>query len=367
MKSELIKKLAKLIVEHSTGVKKGDRVQIAGPVHTADLIEELYSLCLSKGSFPEARVHLPSLVEILIKEGNEEQVKFLPETRIRDTEEANVIIFILSETNTSELASADPSKLKLYLEKQRKLQSIKYEKESRGELKWCSALWPTDCYAQLAGMSLKEFFKFFSRGCCLDLDDPVKGWEEIHQLNNLLEDRLKRTDRIRIVSDGTDISLSIKGRMLHNCYGQVNLPDGEVATAPIEDSTEGHVYFSYPFISEGKEISEIRLAFKEGKVVQAEAATNESFLKKMIKIDEGAGRFGEIGFGTNFRIPRFMNNILFDEKIGGTIHLALGNSYAAEGGKNKSTIHWDLILDLRKGGTLYADGSILLENGEFHL
>ena len=367
MKAEIVTKLAKLIVEHSTKVEKGERVVITGPPHTTGLLEEIYRFSLARGAFPEVKVFLPTLTEILLKEGEDEQIRHLPETRIREAEETDVHIGIISETNLNDLANVDPAKLTLLLDKSRRLKRIKYEKESRGEMRWCAALWPTEAYAQLAEMSLSEFFDFFTNACYLDRPDPIEGLEEIHRFNDLLEERLRKTDEIRVLSEDTDLKLRIKGRSFHNCYGQVNMPDGEVATAPIEDATEGRVHFSYPFISEGKEINDISLTFEEGKVIEARARTNEDFLRKMIAVDEGAGRFGEIGFGTNYRIPRFTKNILFDEKIGGTIHLALGNSYDVEGGKNKSTIHWDLILDLRKGGRVYTDGTLLIENEEYHL
>jgi aminopeptidase len=215
------------------------------------------------------------------------------------------------------------------------------------------------------GMSLTDLWEIFIHSCFLDRDDPIEGWESIHQFNDRVENVLKNTDKIRIIAEKTDLTMSIKGRLFDNCYGQVNIPDGEVATAPIEDSVNGHILFTYPFFNDGKEIDRINLIFENGKAVKATADTNEKYLNKMLDVDEGARYLGEIGFGTNFNIPKFMGNLFFDEKLGGTLHLALGNAYPAEGGKNVSTIHWDIVLDLRNGAEVYTDGNLFIKDGEY--
>ena len=200
-----------------------------------------------------------------------------------------------------------------------------------------------------------------------DAKDPVAEWRKSLNFQKKVLARLKGADRVRIVAPDTDLVMSVKGRTFINSYGSHNMPDGEIFTGPVETSAEGRIRYTYPVCYRGKEVTDVRLEFEGGKVVKATAAKNEAFLRQMIAMDPGATRLGELGIGVNFGITRFMKNILFDEKIGGSIHLALGRSYEETGGRNKSALHWDMICDLRQGGRVEVDGKVLQENGKFRL
>ena len=216
-------------------------------------------------------------------------------------------------------------------------------------------------------MSLEEFEDFAFAAMRLDKRDPVAEWKKAKVFQEKVLRRLRGADEIHIVADGTDLRLSIKGRKFIPCFGSHNMPDGEVFTGPIETSAEGRIRFTYPVCHHGNEVEDVRLEFEKGKVVKASAAKNEAFLKQMIRMDAGASKLGELGIGTNFGITRFIKNILLDEKIGGSVHLALGRSYEETGGCNKSALHWDMICDLREGGCLEVDGKVLQADGRFRL
>ena len=360
-----LEKLATVIIDHSTKVQEGETVLIDGPVNASEILEELYRQVIERGAYPVLDVNLPGTREYLLNHGTDNQLSYIPVGTEDRISTAQVTISILSETNIYALSNIPPDKYARYLQSRRFLKNIRYERAAEGELRWCLAMYPTDAYAQQMCMSLSELWSIFGKSCFLDMDDPIEGWESIHELNNRVEAVLSNTDIVRIVAENTDLTMSIKDRLFDNCYGQVNIPDGEVATAPIEDSVNGHVLFTYPFFNDGKQIDRINLFFENGKAVQATAATNEKYLNEMLDVDEGARYLGELGFGTNYNIPRFMGNLFFDEKLGGTLHLALGNAYPAEGGTNVSTIHWDIVLDLRNNAQVYTDGKLFIENGEF--
>jgi aminopeptidase len=213
-------------------------------------------------------------------------------------------------------------------------------------------------------MSLREFEDFVYNGCLVHEPDPIKAWKKISREQQRVVDRLNKARRIHVVGPDTDLKLEVTGRKWENCDGHENFPDGEIFTGPIEDSVNGHIRYSYPACAYGREAEDVRLWFKDGKVVKATAAKNEEFLLKMLKTDKGARYVGEFAFGTNYGIQRFTKNTLFDEKIGGTIHLALGKGYPESGSKNNSAIHWDMVCDLRKGGEVRVDGTLFLKDGK---
>ena len=231
--------------------------------------------------------------------------------------------------------------------------------------KWTLTLFPTEAYAQDAEMSLRDFEDFVYGATFSDEDDPVKAWQDLKKRQDGLISKLEGAKEVQIIGPGTDLWMSIAGRTFINSAGTHNMPSGEVFTGPVEDSAEGVIAYDYPVVNQGREIDGIRLVFEKGKVVEATATKNQDFLLKMLDMDPGARRLGELGIGTNFKIQRFIKTILFDEKIGGTIHLALGASYAETGGKNSSGLHWDMIKDLRKGGELRIDGKAIQKDGKF--
>jgi aminopeptidase len=258
------------------------------------------------------------------------------------------------------MSRISPDKQVLTVRAARKLSNIIIQKDN-----WVGTLFPTPAYAQDADLSVADFEEFAARAMFLDQDDPLAAWRAQRRRQEKLVRRLQKTAEVRIVGPKTDLRLSIKDRTAVNDDGRHNMPGGEVFTAPVEDSAEGCISYSYPVVTRGREISGIRLEFSRGKVVKASADKNEPFLKKMLGQDPGASRLGELGIGMNSAVDRFVKNILFDEKIGGTVHLALGNSYPVCGGRNKSALHWDMIMDLRNGGELYFDGTLVQKDGRF--
>jgi aminopeptidase len=231
--------------------------------------------------------------------------------------------------------------------------------------RWCLTLYPTQAYAQDAEMSLREFESFVYATTFADQPDPIRQWKKLSAMQQRLIGRLRGADEIRIVGAGSDLKFSVKGRTFINADGRNNMPDGEIFTGPVESSAEGFISYDFPVCVGGREVDGVRLAFRKGKVVEASAAKNEKYLLTMLDCDAGARRLGELGIGTNRMISKFIKNILFDEKIGGTIHLALGNGYPETGSKNISALHWDMIKDLRRGGAVYVDGEVFQKDGRF--
>ena len=239
------------------------------------------------------------------------------------------------------------------------------QRSAAGELRWTSTLFPTSAYAQDADMSLSDYEDFVYGACLPDREDPVGYWRRFSAWQQGIVDWLKGREQVHIVAPGTDLRLSVAGRSFINCDGRKNMPDGEIFTGPVEDSVEGHVYFSYPAIYQGREVMGVRLWFEKGRVVRASAEKNEAFLLATLDIDEGARRVGEFAIGTNQGVTRFTRQILFDEKINGSFHMALGAGYPETGSENESAIHWDMICDMRDGGEIWVDDDLLYRDGAF--
>jgi aminopeptidase len=254
----------------------------------------------------------------------------------------------------------DPQKQQALSKRDKALQEVVLGKD-----RWALTLFPTSALAQESEMSLVDYEEFVFEAMGLNEDNPVRYWRAKAEEQRRLIERLEQADEVHIVSTATDLTLSVKGRTFLNGDGSHNMPCGEVFTGPVEDSANGEVFFGIPVAVAGREVSGVRLKFEEGRVVDSSAEKGEEYLNAMLDADEGARYLGELGIGTNYGIPRATKNILFDEKLGGTVHLAVGRSYEKTGGKNASSVHWDLISDLREGGELYADGQLLQKDGEF--
>ncbi|HEY7092728.1 MAG TPA: aminopeptidase, partial [Ktedonobacterales bacterium] len=279
-------------------------------------------------------------------------------------------LFIESDTNTRQLSGIDPSREALGRQGMRETRAITSKRSVAGELRWCLTLFPTEAYAQDAGMSLHDFTEFVYEACFLNSKDPAERWRKVGRQQQFYVDWLRGKERVHIVGPDTDLRLSITGRTFRNSDGQRNFPSGEFFTSPIEDSAEGTIRYTVPSSVNGHFVSDIRLRFEHGRVVEANAEQGGEFLREMLAMDEGASRLGEFAFGNNSGIQRPTRNILFDEKIGGTVHLALGASYAECGGKNESALHWDMVCDLREaagGGEVYVDDTLFLKNGKLML
>jgi aminopeptidase len=360
-----VARLAEVAVGYSTGVQPGDLVLIDSSSLAAPLVHETVRAVLAAGGNPHARFQLDGALEALLEEGTEEQLRWLSPARAHEIEQANVRIVFESEVNTRSLTGADPARQALVHKARKPLTDRLFERVSAGELRWLVTLYPTPAAAQDAGMSLADYEDFVYRAGFLDEDDPVGLWTAFGERLGRTAEWLSSKRELRIVAEDTDLTLGVDGRTWIPSAGRENFPDGEVFTGPVETSAEGTIRFSYPAQFYGRVVEGVELRFAGGEVVAARAAKGQAFLDEMLALDEGARRVGEFAFGMNEAITGFTLNTLFDEKIGGTVHLALGRSYPVTGGTNVSALHWDMVCDLRDGGQVYADGELVYEDGRF--
>lgn len=356
---------ARTLVTYSTGVKPGDVVAIEGDIAARDLLGALYRETLRAGGFPVVVPRFPDLAADLLTFGSDEQLAWISPIDQWSRGTADVFIRVMGEQNTKTLSGIDPERQIARKRGMGPLMKTMLEREASKELRWTLTLFPTDAYAQDAGMSTASFAEFVFNACKLDSPDPAAAWREQSLRQQRLIDWLADKEEIRIQGPETDLRLAVGGRTWINCDGTKNFPDGEIFTGPVEDATEGFIRFSYPVVTDGREITDVRLRFTAGKVTDACAAQGEAYLLEMLDADEGARRLGEFAFGTNFDITRFSKNILFDEKIGGSVHMALGAGYLESGSVNQSAIHWDLICDLRQGGLVEVDGQPFMRDGTY--
>jgi aminopeptidase len=359
-----VTRMADVLINYSLEIRPGDKLIIYGTPAGAPLVREAYRAALQAGAHPVVRIALPGLDEIMYAEASDEQLRFMPRLTAEEVEYFDARLTIRAAENTRSLSGVDPRRIALHQATLGPLGKRVMERSAAGEMRWCGTLFPTEAHAQDADMSLADYEDFVFRSCLLDLDDPAAGWREVRQTQQQVADYLMARDTIRIVAPDTDITYRVGGRTWINSDGKRNFPSGEVFTGPHENSAEGYVRFTYPAIYNGREVEDVRLRFQAGKVVEATAGRGEEFLNAMLETDAGARYLGEVAFGLNYGIQRFSRNILFDEKIGGTMHMALGRSYPDSGGTNQSAIHWDLICDLRQG-EVYADGELCYRNGRF--
>jgi aminopeptidase len=366
MKDPRIEKLADLIVNYSIRLKAGDKVYVRASTAGAPLIEALYVKILQAGGLPYLWNELPSQPYLFFQYGSEEQIRHIPDPNMMLVTTYDAYIRIEAEENTRDQSQVDPVKARWRSQAVQDYMGTLLKRMGDGSLRYLATIFPTQAQAMDAEMSLEQFEDLFYRACLPDMDDPVGYWERFSRWQNHIISRLLSGKRkIRVEGPGTELSLDITGRTFLASDGRVNLPDGEIFTSPVEDSAEGHVTFSYPGVTDGREISGIQLWFEKGKVVKAAAEKNEAFLQELIRSDEGASLVGEFAIGTNEAITRFTGNGLFDEKIAGTFHLALGAGFPEVGGKNESGLHWDLVSSLGGGGRILADGEPIYEDGRF--
>lgn len=364
--NKLWEKYAKVLVDYSTKVKKGDLVVIrATSCEAQPLVKEIYKQVLLKGANPVVKTVMDGLSETFIKYADDEQLAYIDPMTETEYEKADVLISIGAPTNTKSMAKADSKKMAKRSAATRELSNKMLKRSAEGKLKWVIADFPTNALAQEARMSLDEYTEFLINACYLNLEDPVSKWKEIDKEQQRLADYLNKTTKLRIVGEDTDITFDTTGRKWLNCSGQCNFPDGEIYTSPVEDSANGTIYFDFPQIYRGNEAHKVRVRLENGKVVEASAEKGEDYFLDMINMDEGSRFVGEIAIGTNTMIQEITGNILFDEKIGGAIHMALGASYPEAGGKNVSGLHWDLIKNMKNGSEIYADDVLIYKDGKF--
>ncbi|CEH35822.1 aminopeptidase [Romboutsia lituseburensis] len=365
MADERLSKLAKLLVNYSTGIKKDDIVFICADEVATSWVIEVAKEAIKLGAHVEYRLESEEVSEVKLKYANEEQLKqgnLIYETLLQ---KADVWLTAWGGRNTRSLSKVDPQKIKLSQQGSSKWKSIYSQRCGDGSLRWCGTQYPTYSDAQEASMSISEYEDFVYEAGLLDKDDPIKEWKRISKEQERWIKYLNTKSDLHIVSDDTDIRVGIKGRKWINCDGKENFPDGEIFTSPIENDINGYIKFSFPGIFMGKQIEGIKLEVKDGKIIKASAEKGEELLKELLETDKGSKFFGEVAIGTNYGIKEFTSNMLFDEKIGGTIHMAIGDSMPEAGGKNKSSLHWDMLCDMRSNGKIYADGEIFYENGKF--
>ena len=369
MYDQRLDKLASVLVNYSTKVKKGDVVRIRMPTVGEPLAIAVYKAVLKAGGHPVVRMSSDECQHLMVSEGNAKQLSYLFPLEKDEYSTISVDIAAWAQRNTRAMSNVDPKKQAAISKARRPLLDIAMKRMSaKGarKLRWVGTQYPTHSAAQDAEMSTSEYADFVFRAGLLHLPNPIAAWKKIHTTQQRLADFMGKAATVRFVApNGTDISFGVKGRHWINCDGENNFPDGEIFTGPIENATEGEVRFTFPAVYGGREVTDAWLRFKNGKVVDAGASKNEAFLYQMMDQDPGGRTLGELAFGTNYSITKFTRNTLFDEKIGGTIHMALGAAYPESGGKNKSALHWDMVCDLRKGGRIEVDGKIIAKNGRF--
>jgi aminopeptidase len=360
-----VQRLAELIVGYSLELGEGQTLRITGATVAEPLIVALHRAALRRGAHPYADVEVEGLNELLVAEASEEQLDYVSPMDLREIELVDAIVSIWAESNTRSFTRLDPERQRRLIARRRGLTNRYWERVVRGEAKWCGTLWPTPAYAQDAELSLREYEDFVFRACHAEDEDPVAHWRAYAEQLTERARTLEATRELRIVGEDTDLRVVVEGRSWEPAVGRQNVPDGEVYTSPVETETEGTIRFSFPALFEGREVEDIRLRFDAGRVVGAEAASGGEYLRALLDMDAGARLLGEMAFGLNYEIDRFTRNVLFDEKIGGTIHVALGSGFEHLGGRNVSALHWDIICDLRRDGEVYADGELIWRAGHF--
>lgn len=358
------RKLAQVLIHYSLHLKAGEKFLIGGPDIATPLIQEVYREAVRIGAYVTTQIDLDGLREIYMRESSKEQLQHISELDKYMNEYFDAQLYILGERNTKALSNIDPKRMAMQSIAYAPLSKRFMERAAKNELRWCLTLFPTQAYAMDAGMSLTDYEDFVFSAGLLDMDDPAAAWSNIRDEQQHIADYLDKQNEIHIVAPNTDITYRVSGRKWISCAGDANFPDGEVFTGPIEDSVNGTVCFSYPAVYNGNEVEDVRLTFRNGKVVEATAARGLPFLNAMLDMDAGSRYLGEVAFGLNYNVKRFTKEILFDEKIGGTMHMALGESYPETGGVNESGLHWDMVCDLHEG-KVYADGQLCYEHGKF--
>ena len=364
--NNLWEKYAKVLVDYSVKVQKGELTVIRTDSYQSQpLVKEIYKQVLLKGGHPVVRMGVEGLGEVYIKNATDEQLEYIdPMTEI-EYEKAKNLISIGAPLNVKNMARQDSKKLAKRSGVMKHLSEKMLKRSADGDLNWVIADFPTHALAQEAKMSLDEYTDFLIKACWLHIDDPVAKWKEIGEKQEKIAEYLNSKSKIRITGDKTDITFNVAGRKWKSCAGEYNFPDGEVYTSPVEDSASGQIYFDFPQIYRGNEAQKVLLTLENGRVIKAEAEKGEEFLNNMLDMDEGSRFVGEIAIGTNEMIQDVTGNILFDEKIGGSIHMAVGASYPDTGGKNVSGLHWDLIKNMKNDGKIFADDVLIYENGKF--
>jgi aminopeptidase len=357
--------LAKILVDHSTQIKPGDRVAIEATTAAAPLVNALYTTILDRGGFPYPLLELPEQELLLFTHAGVEQLEVPPPFRVLAYEQFESRIRIHSAMNPRALSGVDLARQRARQQGQHGILDTQMRRGADRSFKWVSTLYPTEGYASEAGMDYEAFADFVFSACHANQEDPLGFWRQVEVDQRRIVERLQGHDKVTLRGRDVDLKLSIKGRQFVNAAGLNNMPDGEVFTGPVEDSVSGWVRFTYPAITNGVMVEGIELTFTDGKVTHATARENQDFLREMVALDAGSQYVGEFAIGTNYDINRFSHNILFDEKIGGTFHMALGSGYPETGSRNRSMLHWDMICGIRESAEMLLDGELVYRDGNF--
>lgn len=365
-----VSKFANVLVQHSARVVPGDRILLEGTTAAEPLLRELYIQILEKGGNPHLMVALPGTMpfsqdEMYLTYAKDTQLDFVPTFYKMAYDQFEGRIRIHSATNTKGTSNIDPAKIQRRGKATSVITESQFRRGAEGAFKWVTTLYPTEAYAQDASMSLKEYEDFVFGAVHANEENPIAFWKSVEQKQQSAVDFMKGKNQVTLHGPNVDLTLSVKGRTFMNSFGTFNMPDGEIYTGPVEDSVNGWVKFTYPANYGGTSVEGAELTFSNGQVKTAKAEKNQDFLLKTLESDAGSRNLGEFAIGTNFDIQQFTGNILFDEKIGGSFHMALGAGYPETGSKNKSSIHWDMICDMRTDSEILVDGELFYKNGQF--
>ena len=359
------KKLANLLVHYSTTVQPGEWVGILGSFTSLPILRDVYAAVIDAGGHPTLLIDDSQMQRYFLRNATDEQMNWIDPALKLYTEQADVYIRVGAPDNTRAMSSIGADRMREQRSAQSEFLQTRLERAARGEFRWVGALYPTQASAQEANMSLEEYEDFVYEACFCDADDPAAEWRKLSEMQQHKVNFLAGKRKIALRGPNIDLELSIAGRTFINSDGKRNMPSGEIFTGPVEDSVNGWVRFSYPAIVGGRAVSGIELRFVDGKVTDASAEMNEDLLHAQLDTDAGARYLGEFAIGTNFGINQFTGMILYDEKIGGTVHMAVGMGYPETGSLNKSAVHWDMICDMRIDSEIHVDGELFYKDGGF--
>ena len=360
----ILQKYANLLIDYCLDIQPGQKLYVKSSTAAEPLLREIYRAGIKAGGHVVIDMSFREQSRILLNEGNAEQLAFVAPSYEAAMKEFDAFLVVRAPENLKEDQNVNRDNQKQRSQSLQWLSQLYFERTADGSLTRSLCQYPTNAGAQEAGMSLEEYEQFIFNACKLYEDDPKAAWLKVRERQQAVVDYLNKAEHVQYKNGKTDISFSVAGRTWINSDGRTNMPSGEVFSGPVEDSVNGTVYFNYPSIFMGTEVRGITLEVENGKVKKWSAEQGEEVLDKVFEID-GARFFGEVAIGTNYSIQQPTKNILFDEKIGGTIHMAVGQSYKQTGGKNMSAIHWDMITDMKNGGEIFVDGELAYKDGKF--
>ncbi|MCD4685571.1 MAG: aminopeptidase [Anaerolineae bacterium] len=367
MQHDYAAKLARVLTHYCVPIAPGQLVVVMTSTAAEPLIEALLAAVMERGGHLETRLQTTNSREVFMARATDAHMAYVSPVYMAQGEHIDVLFRIDAPHNTKALSTVDP----LWVARRRKAlqpyQDVYQRRVEAGDIRYCISVWPTLALAQDAEMGFLEYTAFFFKAAGLNRDDPVAYWQALRDQQQRLVQWLAGKTHVEVRGPGIDMTFDFGGRMWVSCHGDGNFPDGEIYTSPVDDSVNGHVEFNLPTIYAGREVTGVRLTFKDGVVVEASAEKGEDFLLAQLAADEGAKRLGEFAIGTNWGVDRVTGNTLLNEKMGGTIHMALGGALEPAGGINQSVIHWDMVHDMRDGGEVWVDGTLFYKAGEFQV